>query len=70
MYTPGAHIPICHPDALRVARPDLVLILAWNLQREITTQVGYIHEWGGRFVVPIPSVQVLQPPESAMVESR
>ena len=59
MYTPGAHIPIRHPDALREARPDFVLILAWNHQREIRRQVGYIQEWGGGFVVPIPSVQVV-----------
>ena len=70
MYTPGTHIPICHPDALREAQPDLVLILAWNLQDEITSQVGYIHEWGGCFVVPIPSVKVLLPSGTQMVESR
>ena len=69
-YTPGTHIPICHPDALREAQPDLVLILAWNLQDEITSQVGYIHEWDGCFVVPIPSVKVLLPSGTQMVESR
>ncbi len=61
MYTPGVHIPICHPDRLREARPDFVLILPWNLQHEITKQVGYIDEWGGRFVIPVPSVKVLGP---------
>jgi hypothetical protein len=70
MYTPGTRIPICHPDALREARPDLVLILAWNLQDEITRQVGFIRDWGGRFVVPIPSVKVLHPSEPLTVESR
>ncbi len=58
-YTPGTHIPILHPDALREARPDFVLILPWNLQAEIVAQHGYIKEWGGRFVVPIPRVRVL-----------
>src|SRR5262249_53180700 len=38
-YTPGTHIPICDPAALREAEPDLVLILAWNLQDEIVRQV-------------------------------
>jgi hypothetical protein len=70
MYTPGTRIPICHPDALREARPDFVLILAWNLQDEITSQVGYIRDWGGCFVVPIPSVKVLHPSEALPVESR
>ena len=58
-YTPGTHIPILHPDALRQAKPDFVLILPWNLKDEIVAKHGYIREWGGRFVVPIPRVKVL-----------
>lgn len=59
-YTPGTHIPIVAPERIRETRPDFVLILPWNLQREITQQHAYIREWGGRFVVPIPSVKVLE----------
>jgi hypothetical protein len=58
-YTPGTHIPILHPDKIRETRPDYVLILPWNLQQEISTGNAYIREWGGRFVVPIPTVRVL-----------
>jgi hypothetical protein len=58
-FTPGTHIPIVPPERIRETRPDFVLILPWNLQREITQQHAYIKEWGGRFVVPIPSVKVL-----------
>jgi SAM-dependent methyltransferase len=58
-YTPGTHIPILDPAKIRETRPDYVLILPWNLQREISQQMSYIREWGGRFVVPIPSVRVL-----------
>ena len=58
-YTPGTRIPILAPDAIRDARPDYVLILPWNLKDEISLAAAYIGEWGGRFVVPIPSVQVL-----------
>jgi hypothetical protein len=57
-FTPGTHIPILHPDRLREARPDYVLILPWNLTREIMEQLAYIREWGGRFAVPIPEVTV------------
>jgi len=46
------------PDALRDARPDYVLILPWNIEQEITEQLAYIRDWGGRFVVPIPEVRV------------
>ena len=58
-YTPGTHIPILDPAKIRETRPDYVLILPWNLQREISQQASYIREWGGRFVVPIPAVRVL-----------
>jgi hypothetical protein len=61
-YTPGTHIPIQPPAALKGARPDYVLILPWNLRTEIMQQHDYVHEWGGRFVVPIPEVRVLERP--------
>jgi SAM-dependent methyltransferase len=59
-FTPGTRIPILAPDRIREARPDYVLILPWNLKDEISRTAAYIHEWGGRFVVPIPEVEVLQ----------
>jgi 2-polyprenyl-3-methyl-5-hydroxy-6-metoxy-1,4-benzoquinol methylase len=57
-YLPGSHIPIYSPEHIRETRPDYVLILPWNLKDEIMQQLAYIREWGGRFVVPIPSVKV------------
>ncbi|HUF79573.1 MAG TPA: class I SAM-dependent methyltransferase [Burkholderiales bacterium] len=58
-YLPGTHIPIYAPERIRETRPDYVLILPWNFKDEIMDQMRYIREWGGRFVVPIPEVQVL-----------
>jgi SAM-dependent methyltransferase len=58
-YTPGTHIPILAPERLMEARPDYVLILPWNLKDEITQSLAGIRAWGGRFVIPIPHVQVL-----------
>jgi 2-polyprenyl-3-methyl-5-hydroxy-6-metoxy-1,4-benzoquinol methylase len=58
-FLPGTHIPIHPPDRIREARPDYVLILPWNFQDEIREQMAWIEEWGGRFVVPIPEVSVL-----------
>ena len=57
-FLPGTHIPILHPDRIREAKPDYVLILPWNFKDEIMQQVSYIREWGGQFVVPIPEVRV------------
>jgi hypothetical protein len=57
-FLPGSHIPIYHPDRIRETKPDYVVILPWNLQDEIMQQLQYIREWGGRFVVPIPTVAI------------
>jgi len=57
-FLPGSHIPIHSPERISETKPDYVLILPWNLKDEIMQQLAYIREWGGRFVVPIPSVRV------------
>ena len=57
-YTPGTRIAIFPPEHIRETRPDFLFILPWNLKDEIIAQNGFIREWGGRFVVPIPEVQV------------
>ena len=51
-------IPICHPERIDETRPDYLLILPWNLKEEIMEQMAHIRQWGGRFVVPIPTLQV------------
>jgi 2-polyprenyl-3-methyl-5-hydroxy-6-metoxy-1,4-benzoquinol methylase len=58
-FLPGTHIPIYHPDRISEVKPDYVLILPWNLRDEIVQQMAFIREWGGKFVVPIPEVRVL-----------
>jgi len=56
---PGTHIPVRAPETIDETRPDYVLILPWNLQDEIVQQLRHIEEWGGRCVVPIPELRVL-----------
>lgn len=58
-FLPGVHIPIHAPERILRDKPDYVLILPWNLQDEVVAQMGAIHAWGGRFVVPIPETRVL-----------
>jgi 2-polyprenyl-3-methyl-5-hydroxy-6-metoxy-1,4-benzoquinol methylase len=57
---PGTRIPVHGPDAILQARPDYVLILPWNLKDEITQQMAAVEDWGGRFVVPIPSLSIVR----------
>jgi hypothetical protein len=59
MYLPGTHIPIFAPERLAETRPDYILILPWNLRAEIVHQLGYAREWGAKFVVPIPQLEVI-----------
>ena len=56
---PGSKIPIVAPDRLRDTKPDYVLILPWNLKREITAAHDYVADWGGRFVVAVPELTIL-----------
>jgi len=57
-FLPGTHIPIFPVERIREARPDFILILPWNLRREIAEQLSYVREWGARLVVPIPELEV------------
>jgi SAM-dependent methyltransferase len=59
-YLPGTRVPIFAPDKIKETKPDYVLILPWNLSKEISSQMAYIKEWGGKFVVPIPEVHVYE----------
>ncbi len=56
---PGTHIPIRSPDVLREDRPDVVVILPWNLKDEIVEQLAYVREWGGQFAARAPQIQLL-----------
>jgi SAM-dependent methyltransferase len=58
-YLPGSRIPIKSPEQISVDKPDYVLILPWNLKDEIVKQMSTVRSWGGKFVVPIPSVEVI-----------
>lgn len=58
-FLPGTHIPIYPVDQIRNRRPDYILILPWNLKDEIVAQLGYVRDWGAKFIVPIPRAQVI-----------
>ncbi len=57
-FLPGTHIPIHPVEALAEARPDYVLIMPWNLRREISEQLAYVREWGAELVVALPRLEV------------
>jgi hypothetical protein len=59
-FTPGTHIPIHPPARIAETRPDYILILPWNLRREIAQQLHYVRAWGAKLVVPIPRLEVFE----------
>ncbi len=58
-FTPGTRVPVLAPERIAADRPDYVLVLPWNLRAELTEQLSYVREWGGRLVFPIPSLEVV-----------
>jgi SAM-dependent methyltransferase len=58
-FLPGSHLPIFEPDHVRRDRPAYLLLLPWNLRDEITAQMADVREWGCRFVVPVPELELV-----------
>ena len=61
LFTPGTHIPVVAPERLLADQPDYVLLLAWNFVDEIVEQQAEYRKRGGKFMVPVPEVRILEP---------
>ncbi|MMZ61777.1 hypothetical protein D1872_239430 [compost metagenome] len=59
-FLPGSRIPVSSPELLKLTKPDYVFILPWNLKDEIMKQTSFIREWGGKWIVPIPEINVVE----------
>ncbi len=57
-YLPGSRIPVFEPNRIREYKPDIVIIFPWNLKTEISEQLSYIRNWGGKFVVFVPELSI------------
>lgn len=58
-FLPGSHVPILSPAVLRERKPDMVLILPWNIADEVTAQQSCVREWGGKFAVAVPELKTI-----------
>jgi 2-polyprenyl-3-methyl-5-hydroxy-6-metoxy-1,4-benzoquinol methylase len=58
-FMPASHIPIVTEEFIRNEKPDFIIILPWNIKDEIIKQLNYVNSWGGKFVVPIPHLQII-----------
>lgn len=58
-YLPGSHIPVLPPSAIDERKPDIVLILPWNISTEVVTQLRNVSDWGGQFYVAVPELKIV-----------
>ncbi len=58
-FTPGTNIPVYSPEQIYKAKPDYMLILAWNFADEIMKQQSKFKEIGGKFIIPVPEVKII-----------
>lgn len=59
-FLPGSHVPVFDQAYLKKQKPDFVIILPWNLKKDIMAQLAYIRDWGGKFVIPIPKLTIIE----------
>lgn len=60
LFLPGTHLPIQPPEKIAETKPDYVLILPWNIRDEVISQLDYVRSWGGKFIIPIPQVELIE----------
>jgi len=57
-FMPGSRIPIVNESFIKANKPEYILILPWNLRKEISADLEYIREWGGKFIVAVPEIEI------------
>ncbi len=57
-FMPGSRIPIVSEDQIRAEKPELIVILPWNIKDEVIAQLAYAREWGAQFVTAVPELSV------------
>ena len=53
-YTPGTNIKILHPKFISKSKIDYILLLTWNLKKEIVKQEKRFLKQGGKIILPFP----------------
>lgn len=69
LFSPGHHLPVLPSDALYERRPDYVVVLAWAYADPILARHQQYVSEGGRFIVPMPTVRVVESAAEPRAES-
>jgi SAM-dependent methyltransferase len=59
LYTPGTHLLVYPVEKIYEEKPDYLLILCWNIADEVMEQLKDYHDAGGRFIIPVPGIQII-----------
>jgi SAM-dependent methyltransferase len=59
-FLPGCRIPIVNEEQIKTKKPDYVIIIPWNIKDEIIQQLSYIKTWGGKFIIAIPELKIIE----------
>lgn len=57
-FMPGSHIPILTPAEIQSRKPDVIVILPWNIREEVVKQLRSARQWGAKFAVAVPRLEV------------
>tara|TARA_Y100000741_G_scaffold316673_1_gene263082 strand:+ start:576 stop:1802 length:1227 start_codon:yes stop_codon:yes gene_type:complete len=59
-YTPGTHIKIIDPKYIDAKKIDYLLLLSWNLAKEIAKQEKKYLKENGKIIVPFPNPHIFK----------
>jgi SAM-dependent methyltransferase len=59
-FMPGSKIPILAEAHLKSDKPNLILILPWNLRTEVMVQLKYASDWGAQFLTAVPELELIK----------
>ncbi|MEO6293414.1 MAG: class I SAM-dependent methyltransferase [Burkholderiaceae bacterium] len=57
-FMPGSRIPMVGAEVLDTAKPDYMLILPWNLEKEIKAQLAAKHDVTWQYVIAVPALKI------------
>jgi hypothetical protein len=58
-FLPGSRIRVYNEDEITNLKPDYIIIFPWNLKSEIISQLSYVNQWGCKFVIAIPNLEII-----------